>query len=147
MDKLRDMLKLHEGLRLKPYQCIAGRWTIGYGHNLEAHNEARPESITLEQAEKYLTEDMRAAEIQCIARFPFFAAGLGEVRKAVLIDMCFNLGINGLAGFKKTISAIAEGRYSSAAVEMMDSKWAMQVKGRAVRLSNMMAYGEWPKDI
>ena len=144
--KLREMLKLHEGLRLKPYQCIAGRWTIGYGHNLEAHGKTNPESITLEEAERLLDEDIRTAENQCMMRMPYFAT-LDDVRQAVLIDMCFNLGINGLIGFRKTLAAVETRQYTRAAVEMVDSKWAAQVKGRANRLSNMMAYGKWPTDI
>jgi len=140
--RLREMLKLHEGLRLKPYQCTANRWTIGYGHNLEAHGKAKPESITMEEAEQWLDEDIATAESQCMARMPYFAA-LDDVRKAVLIDMCFNLGINGLLGFKKTLGAVADKMYTRAAVEMMDSRWAQQVKGRAIKLQMMMAHGKW----
>jgi len=146
-DELREMLKLHEGLRLKPYQCTAGRWTIGYGHNLEANNEAIPVSITLEQAERYLDQDMASAERQCRSRLPLAFDALDDARKAVLIDMCFNLGINGLLGFKNTLAAIAAGKYTSAGANMMSSKWATQVKGRASRLSRMMACGTWPDDM
>ena len=145
-NELREMLKLHEGLRLKPYKCTAGRWTIGYGHNLEANNEAIPNSITLDQAERYLEHDIASAESGCRKQFPFFNA-LDEVRQAVLIDMCFNLGLKGLAGFKNTLAAIEEKNYARAGANMMSSKWATQVKGRAVRLSHMMAYGKWPDDI
>lgn len=148
--RLREMLKLHEGLRLKRYQCTAGRWTIGYGHNLEANPSqslVNPVvNCTLEQAEKWLDEDMTAAEKQCQTRMPFFAA-LDDIRQVVLVDMCFNIGINGLLGFKKTLVLIAAGNYTTAAVEMTDSKWAMQVKSRANRLSRMMAYGKWPEDM
>jgi lysozyme len=144
--ELREMLKLHEGLRLKPYQCTVGRWTIGYGHNLEAHGETVPVSITLEQAERYLDQDIASAEANCRKQFPFFST-LDEVRQAVLIDMCFNLGLRGLTGFKNTLAAIALGNYSSAAVRMIDSQWAKQVKGRAKRLADMMAYGKWPNDM
>jgi len=59
--KLRKMLIRHEGLRLRPYKCTSGRWTVGYGHNLESHGEAIPESITIEQAEKYLDQGKRPA--------------------------------------------------------------------------------------
>ena len=144
--RLREMIKLHEGLRLRPYQCTVGRWTIGYGHNLEAHGKAKPESITLEEAEKYLNEDMAAAELQCQRRLPYFGA-LDNVRRAVIIDMCFNLGINGLAGFRRMGEAITQNRYAGAASEMLDSKWATQVKTRAQRLSRMMTTGQWPEDI
>jgi len=140
--RLRELLRQHEGLKLKPYQCTAGRWTIGYGHNLEAHNAAWPVSITQEEAEKYLDQDMAAAEKHCQMQIPFFN-GLDDVRKAVLIDMCFNLGISGLSGFRKTLTAISGKQYKTAAIEMLNSKWAVQVGKRAIRLSDMMATGKW----
>lgn len=144
-DRLREMLKRHEGLELKPYQCTANRWTVGYGHNLEAHGKERMESITLEEAERFLDEDIAAAESMCRTRMPYYD-DLDDVRKAVLVDMCFNLGIGGLMGFKKTLGAVAEKQYGRAAVEMLNSKWATQVGRRAKRLSEMMAFGKWPEE-
>ena len=35
-EQSKKYLKKFEGLRLSPYRCPAGKWTIGYGHNLEA---------------------------------------------------------------------------------------------------------------
>ena len=35
LNKLRDMLKRHEGKRRYPYRCTAGKLTIAYGRNLE----------------------------------------------------------------------------------------------------------------
>ena len=35
MDRIKEQLVRHEGLRLKPYHCTAGRLTIGYGRNLD----------------------------------------------------------------------------------------------------------------
>ena len=144
--RLREMVKLHEGLRLKPYQCTAGRWTVGYGHNLEAHGKTLMESITLQEAEHWLDKDIESAQNSCAFCMPYFGL-LDEVRRAVLIDMCFNLGINGLLGFKKTLGYVANGEYKTAAAEMLDSKWAKQVGYRAIRLSQMMAYGKWAADI
>lgn len=37
IQRAASLLKELEGLRLDPYQCPAGKWTIGYGHNLEAN--------------------------------------------------------------------------------------------------------------
>ena len=143
---LREMIKQHEGLRLKPYQCSAGRWTIGWGHNLEAHGKPNPESISLEEAEKLLDQDITNAVKQCENYLPYFNT-LSEARKAVLIDMCFNLGIHGLIQFRKMFENINHGMFTSAAGEMLNSKWATQVGNRANRLSNMMAYDKWPEDI
>jgi len=105
------------------------------------------ESITLGEAERYQTEDIASAERQCRSRLPLAFDALDDARKAVLIDMCFNLGINGLLGFKNALAAIAAGKYTTAAANMTASKWAGQVKGRAARLRDMMIHGAWPDDI
>ncbi|MDY0127369.1 MAG: hypothetical protein RBR69_04500 [Candidatus Cloacimonadaceae bacterium] len=34
MDRIKEQLVRHEGLRLKPYRCTAGKLTIGIGRNL-----------------------------------------------------------------------------------------------------------------
>ena len=135
------MIKRHEGLKLTPYRCTAGRLTVGYGHNLDAHGEA-PETITQQQAEKYLDEDIAEARKQCEQRLIGWDQ-LGEVRRAVLIDMCFNLGIAGLLKFARMRHWIAKGYYGQAAVEMRDSVWAIQVQNRARELATMMEKGEW----
>jgi lysozyme len=56
--------------------------------------------------------------------------------------MAFNLGMPRLNKFKKMWSAIEDKDYDHAAVEMLDSRWAEQVKGRATRLSDIMRTGE-----
>ncbi len=37
-DALRQSIQDHEGFRDRPYRCPAGHWTVGWGHNLEAHH-------------------------------------------------------------------------------------------------------------
>ena len=64
---------------------------------------------------------------------------IGSLRMAVLINMSFNMGINVLDKFGKMWKALAEGDYLTASNEMLDSRWAKQVKGRAKRLSQLMA--------
>lgn len=34
MDRIKEQLVRHEGLRLRPYRCTAGKLTIGIGRNL-----------------------------------------------------------------------------------------------------------------
>ena len=62
--------------------------------------------------------------------------------KLIVANMAFNLGMPRLNKFKKMWSAIEDEDYNNAAVEMLDSRWAEQVKGRATRLSNIMRTGE-----
>ena len=139
---VRELIKKHEGLRLAPYQCTAGRWTIGWGHNLDSHGETIPESISLQQAEAYFEEDLAAAIAAAGRIYPEYGA-LSEARQAVLIDMAFNLGEGGLAKFHNMLKWIRLGYWKQASLEMVDSLWAKQVGHRATRLAAMMETGGW----
>lgn len=134
--RLMADLKQDEGKRAQPYLDTLGHWTVGYGHNLEA----RPLSDAAMQ--QILEDDMAGAEADC-RRLPWFD-GLDDVRQAVIVNMAFNLGLAGLAGFRKMIAALIEGRYAEAAAEMLDSRYARQVGARAKRLAEMMRTGGWP---
>ena len=35
LERIKEQLVRHEGLRLKPYRCSAGKLTIGIGRNLD----------------------------------------------------------------------------------------------------------------
>lgn len=134
MSKIIEQLKTHEGLRLKPYKCTAGKLTIGYGRNLEDRG------ITSKEAEALLMNDVAEIVEQLSAAFEFWP-NLNEARKAVLINLAFNIGTGGLMKFKKTLNYISLGMYSEASIEMMDSKWAKQVSSRALDLSTQMDLG------
>ncbi len=127
-------LKLDEGFRGQPYTCSSGKWTIGYGWNLEA----RP--ISEKIAELILVDQIFEAVVDCERAFQWFHS-LSSVRKGVIINMTFNIGITRLLGFKKTIAYIETGMFNKAALEMLDSKWARQVGRRADRLSAQMREG------
>jgi lysozyme len=133
-------LRLHEGERLKPYRCTAGKLTIGVGRNLEDRG------ITREEAAYLLANDITTEERELLRALPWVAQ-LDEVRQRVLLDMSFNLGLVGLLGFKNTLATIRAGDYSKAAAMMLDSRWASQVGQRAERLSRMMATGKDPREL
>lgn len=128
-----EMVKRHEGLRLKPYRCTAGKQTIGYGRNIE------DKGISQSEAELLLIGDLTECEAD-LEGFPWWA-GLSDNRKAVLIDMRFNLGGGGFRQFKSMIACIACGDFNYAAEEMLSSRWARQVQGRATELANLMRAG------
>lgn len=133
-EKLVKLLITHEGLRLKPYRDTVGKLTIGVGRNLD------DVGITEEEALYLLKNDIRRTIKFLSAVLPFWDR-LSETRKIVLIDMCFNLGAKKFMSFKKMRKALEEGDYRLAAKEMLDSKWARQVKGRAQTLARMMREG------
>jgi lysozyme len=133
-------LRLHEGERLKPYRCTAGKLTIGIGRNLEDRG------ITAEESAYLLGNDIDHHWRELLRALPWVAS-LDSVRQRVLLDMAFNLGITGLLGFKNTLATIQAGNYQRGAEMMLQSKWAGQVGQRAVRLSRMMATGKEPQEL
>ena len=76
-------------------------------------------------------------------RLSFDWRKMDEPRQAVLLNMAFNLGVPKLMGFKRALSAMSIGDYPRAGTEMLDSKWAKQVKGRAAELARQMVLGCW----
>jgi lysozyme len=66
---------------------------------------------------------------------------LDPVRARVLQNMAFNLGIDGLLGFKNTLSAVKAKNWAAASQGMLSSRWAEQVGARAQRLAKMMRTG------
>ncbi len=145
---LREMVKLHEGLRLFPYKCTGNRWTIGYGWNIEAHPlpehiaaELRAHSrITEEMAEELLTISLEAALLNAEAIFPGFP-DFSEDRQDALTDFVFNVGTGTAMKFKRLRQAIAERNWPWAADELEQSKWFRQVGGRGRKIVEMVRHG------
>ncbi|MGN7613057.1 glycoside hydrolase family protein [Magnetococcales bacterium HHB-1] len=135
LERMKDQLIQHEGLRLKPYRCTAGKLTIGVGRNLDDNGISKAEALHL------LGNDINRVIRELNSSFPWFET-LDETRKRVLIDMSFNVGLTTLCRFKRMLRAIEAGNYSLAAKEMLDSRWARQVGQRATKLSRMMSTGE-----
>lgn len=137
MDRNRvlDHLKLHEGLRLKPYKDTVGVLTIGYGRNLE-------KGISHAEAEYLLENDLDEAIRVAKQLVPSFL-NLSSVRQEVLVEMAFNLGGPRLAGFKKMLAAIEAKDFTTASKEGRDSLWYQQVKGRGEKLMDALWLGRW----
>lgn len=136
---LKEDLKRDEGLRLKTYIDTVGVRTIGYGHT---NNVRKKQVITQEQAEALLDADIAVAIADAKIACKCFDK-LDGPRKTVIANMSFNLGLERLALFQRTLAAVCSGKYQDAALHMMQSKWATQVKQRAVRLAKRMSTGEW----
>lgn len=146
MPKTLALLTREEGEKLKAYQCTAGKWTIGVGHNLEAHGysaeDARHVVWTREESQATLRADVGSVVSDIITEWPW-AISLDPARFAVLVSMGFQMGVLGLAKFKRTLAAIKAGRYEDAATYMLESAWAKQTPARAKRHAEQMRTGEW----
>lgn len=123
-------LKRDEGFRSKPYQDTVGKWTIGYGRNLD------DVGISQEEAEQMLLNDIDTAVREVRTKWPW-SERLHWKAKLGLYNMAFNLGIVRLAGFKNMILSLQFGEYKDAARHALDSKWAAQVGPRATRIAKL----------
>lgn len=133
--KLKGLLLAHENYRQFPYSDPTGHLSIGIGRNLTDRGISTTEAFYL------LDDDIIYFNSKLNHYLPFFS-GLSENRQIALINMCFNLGIQGFLGFREMISALEAHDYERAANEMLESKWTQQVGERAAQLANIMRTNE-----
>ena len=152
-----DKLIQGEGLVLTVYQDTLGIDTIGIGRNLEDRGITKEEldwmdipnmdavyeyGITEADAMHLAKNDVQIVEEELVRAHPCVDK-LDAVRQLVLVDMAFNMGVPRLSKFKKMWAAIYENKFDIAAKEMLDSRWAVQVKSRSTKLAHAMHHGEF----
>lgn len=151
----RYLLQVHEGLRLTEYQDTTGNRTIGYGWNLDA--KPLPQGVGIKDANgKWIISEDEAQSLldtsmidhwnELTVALPWVQS-LNPWRKAVLLDMAFNMGIPTLKTFKNTLNSILLQNYDDASQRMLQSNWAKQVKRRADVLSEIMRLGFMPATV
>ena len=150
--KGKELLRFHEGERLRAYQDSLGYWTIGVGHLLPRPRspEWRGYTITKAESDRLFEEDWNH-HVNLLRRFAPWALTFGEVRSYVMIDMTFNLGIepfdnDGFKDWPIFCRQLQAHDWMAAARNMRSTLWARQVKGRAVRLARMIETGQWPRE-
>lgn len=121
------------------YQDHLGYWTLGIGRLVDSR---RGGGITDVEAEYLLCNDVRRIRSVLENRLKFWGT-LNEVRQAALINMAFQMGVNGLLNFRKTLALIEQGNYIEASREALRSGWASQTPNRARRVSLQIETGEW----
>jgi lysozyme len=139
IEKLKAELRRDEGLRYKVYRCSAGHRTIGYGHMVD--NNPSISTCTLEDAEIWLSADIKSAIlIADIFLWPENLHNFSESQQRALVNMSYNIGLR-ICQFRRLRQALAEGDWSWAAREILDSKYARQVGDRAKRVAKLMENG------
>ncbi|CAM4077799.1 Lysozyme [Bordetella tumbae] len=138
-DQLTTQLRRDEGEVLHAYQDHLGYWTLGIGRLIDKRKGG---GITPDEAAYLLANDIKRVSVEVSKRLPWFEA-LDEARKGVLLNMAFQMGVDGLLGFKNTLAMVARHDYAKAADGMLNSLWARQTPARAQRLSKQMRTGEW----
>ncbi|HFT4724459.1 lysozyme [Pseudomonas aeruginosa] len=103
-----DLIKSFEGLRLSAYQDSVGVWTIGYG---ATRGVTRYMTITVEQAERMLSNDLRRfePELDRLVKVP-----LNQNQWDALMSFVYNLGAANLAS-STLLKLLNKGDYQGAA--------------------------------
>jgi lysozyme len=139
--KLEEELKVDEGCVYEIYEDHLGYATFGIGHLVKETDEEYKQplgtSVSEERVTKCFNEDIDTVCEELDKKLPWWK-NLPENKQRILANMCFNLGYPRLSGFKNFLSALEFEDWGTAAVEMMDSRWAEQVGARAVRLKDRM---------
>lgn len=134
-----SQLKRDEGEKLYAYQDHLGFWTIGVGILID---QRKGGGLLPEESEFIFKNRLRLIDAALSKRIPWISR-LDPARRGVLLNMAFQMGVDGLLAFKNTLATIESGDYQKAAGEMLNSKWAKQTPARAQRLSNQMRTGDW----
>ena len=117
--KIKSQLLRHEGLNLKPYKDVRGLITIGAGRCLST------KGISHDEAMIFLKNDIDDAA-ESVERALPWTVDLSEDHFLVLVNMCFQMGVSGLLGFRKFLSYLQKKRFDKAGEEMLNSKWAKE---------------------
>lgn len=134
--QITKQLQLDEGFRGKPYQDQVGKWTLGYGCNLD------DEPLTEQEGTWLMWNRVEARQAKIRTQLPW-TLNLDDARLGVLVNMSYQMGFGGLLEFRQMLAAMQAQDWSKAAAEMESSKWAQQVPTRAARLVKQMQTGEW----
>ena len=146
IEKLRETLKVDEGVKNEIYLDHLGLPTCGIGHLI---TEDDPEHgldvgthIDDERVNELFDQDVQVTLGECRLLYNDFD-DLPEEAQQIIANMMFNMGRPRLYRFHKMKKAVDNRDWYEAAYEMTDSKWAKQVPNRAMRLvDEMKSVGE-----
>lgn len=130
-----EIIKRFEGFSDKLYKCQAGKWTIGYGYNIE--DRGLPKDI----CDELLSRDIAMVSLWLRENFVWYER-LSDARKKAVISMVYQLGETRFLGFKKFLAALNSGNYELAYVEMLNSRWARQTPERAKKTALVIRTGD-----
>jgi lysozyme len=138
--ELTRQLRGDEGVRATVYKDHLGFSTIGVGRLVDPRKPGaglRPHEIDF-----LLQNDVDDRIDALTRRLPWFQ-DLDDARRGALLNMSFQLGVDGLLAFERTLSLVRDGKYENAAAAMLQSKWAQQTPARAARMAEQMRSGLW----
>lgn len=137
---LRQRITEHEGKKQFVYKDSLGYYTVGIGRCLDQRIDGA--GLSDEEIQYLLSNDIAKAKAE-LQHYTWYQI-LDEVRRGVLIELCFNMGLSHLLTFKEMLVALSTLDYEDAAKELLDSLWAKQVGiNRSQDLANRLRTGKY----
>ena len=138
--ELTRQLKGDESIRPQVYLDSLGYSTIGIGRLVDPKKPGC--GLRMNEMEFMLSNDIDDKTAELTKKLPWLYL-LDKVRQGALLNMAFQMGVEGLLGFRTTLELVRKGEYKAAAENMLLSKWAQQTPNRAKRISKQMETGVW----
>jgi len=134
-----DLIR-EEGYEPYLYEDHLGYKTIGIGFMIDPDHPSGGTPMPMSVAKLWLTMLIEARDASLTSALPFYR-DLSIPRQDALINMAFQLGVNGLLKFKNMLRCLEAGDYEGAAKEALDSRWAKQTPQRAARVALQLEQG------
>lgn len=139
-NKLEQTLIEHEGMRQFAYKDTLGYLTIGCGRAID---ERVKKGLSVDEIFYLLRNDISQCRKQ-LSAYGWYIA-LDRVRQDAIVELVFNLGLQGFLGFKDTIANLDKRDFSAAASCLKQSKWAAQVSpSRVNSICYRVRIGQYP---
>tara|TARA_Y100001938_G_C7967036_1_gene367335 strand:+ start:416 stop:886 length:471 start_codon:yes stop_codon:yes gene_type:complete len=136
LEQAKEQIVFEEGIKNSVYLCSESHKTVGIGHLcLKGEPEFEMDigtKISPERTQELFNADFNQTLNDCKALFPEFDDYNAQIQ-IVLLNMCFQLGLPRLKGFKKMRKALDERNFVQMAKEMENSRWYRQTTNRAER--------------
>ena len=115
--KLKNLLVQHVKFHQFPYTNVNGHLTIGLGRNLSDRGISPTEAIPL------LDDDIFYFMGKLSHHLPFFDE-MNDVRKIILINMCFDLGVRGVLECTDLLRSLKNKEWEETSREILKLKAA-----------------------
>ena len=132
-------LREDEGEKLTAYQDSLGYWTIGVGILIDGRKGG---GITKEESAMLLANRIATKTVEASQRIQGFAQ-LDEVRQGAVLNMCFQMGVDGVLAFNNSLALIRNKQWEAAAAALKQSKWFTQTPARAGRVIEQIRTGKY----
>jgi len=119
----------HEGFKDKPFLDSEGVATIGHGLTF----------LTEEESKRIVANRLENFEMRLMNVEPDFFNALNQPEVLnILIEMSYQLGLQGCLNFRKMWAALKTKDYPTAADEMIDSQWHQQTPERCEEMAGII---------